>query len=96
MSKSGMKRLALQAGGRYPDWICADCGPKYGRVIEGRLATWHAPDPTDPTDVCGWCNSDSLIQLSLTEPRDFGYPPMLPNAQAQRPSCREEDSDGTK
>ena len=46
---------------RYPDWICAECGMKYGRHNPG-MATWH----TAPCDICG-------AYTAVTEPRDFGH-----------------------
>lgn len=45
----------------YPDWVCADCGEKYGRREVG-VATWHI-------DTCGLCGSECMV----TEPRDFGH-----------------------
>lgn len=45
-------------------WICADCGKKHGRILENHLSTWHE-------DLCHWCGKCK----SVTEPRDFGYPP---------------------
>lgn len=52
------------------DWICQECGPKYGRVIEGHVATYHNGDPDDLMDSCGWCGS----KKALTQPRDYGHP----------------------
>lgn len=47
----------------YPDWICHDCGVKYGkRLLPDHVATFHI----DKCDVCG---RDTLV----TEPRDFGH-----------------------
>jgi hypothetical protein len=48
----------------YPEWICADCGRKHGRVDDG-IATFHTGD------ACGWCGRDDV---PVTEPRDYGYP----------------------
>lgn len=44
-----------------PDWVCHDCGTKYGRGECG-IATWH-------TDTCGVCGKETAV----TEPRDYGY-----------------------
>lgn len=41
-------------------WICLDCGNKYGHRPVG-LATWHE----DICDICG-------KKTGVTEPRDFG------------------------
>lgn len=46
---------------KYPEWICAACGIKYGRHACG-IATWHS----GKCDVCG---EESIV----TEPRDFGH-----------------------
>lgn len=48
----------------YPSWICALCGMKYGRAIEGHCATFHVGDR------CGWCGEE----MATTEPRDYGHP----------------------
>ena len=45
----------------YPQWICSDCGNKYGRRKCG-IATWH----NNTCDVCG-------EEKAVTEPRDFGH-----------------------
>lgn len=55
----------------YPTWICYDCGHEHGRWPADHVATFHEPDKTDATDVCGWCGRNDR---SLTEPRDFLYP----------------------
>lgn len=47
----------------YPAWICSPCGRKHGRKLP-LLATYHMGD-------CGWCGAE---HVSVTEPRDFGYP----------------------
>jgi hypothetical protein len=58
----------------YPPWICSDCGVRYGKAKPGQLATFHEPSHDDKDDRCGWCGT---AQRALTEPRDFGYPPLL-------------------
>ena len=45
----------------YPQWICHDCGTKYGRKPCG-VATWHI-------GVCGVCGKTTAV----TEPRDFNH-----------------------
>lgn len=67
----------MKVKSRYPTWICGDCGAKHGRWPTGHLATFHEPDPADPNDCCGWCGTRSV---ALTEPRDYGYPPMVMRA----------------
>lgn len=47
----------------YPNTICFDCGVKYGKP-KGYAATFHI-------GICGWCGETK----SVTEPRDYGYPP---------------------
>lgn len=46
---------------KYPAWVCAKCGDKYGRKKPG-VATWHYDD-------CGVCGKHTIV----TEPRDFGH-----------------------
>ena len=43
------------------NWICADCGGKYGKYLPD-AATWH----TGKCDNCGKNN------IAVTEPRDYG------------------------
>jgi rRNA maturation protein Nop10 len=45
----------------YPQWICHDCGMKYGRRACG-IATWHI-------GICNVCGKKSEV----TEPRDFAH-----------------------
>jgi rRNA maturation protein Nop10 len=45
----------------YPQWICRECGVKYGHRECG-VATWHR----DKCDVCG-------KETMVTEPRDYGH-----------------------
>jgi len=45
----------------YPQWICRECGMKYGKKECG-VATWHF----GKCDICGQ-------ETSVTEPRDFGH-----------------------
>ena len=44
----------------YPEWVCINCGIRYGRTKCG-LATWHR-------GVCDLCKA----RADVTEPRDFG------------------------
>lgn len=46
----------------YPDWICLDCGLKYGKP-RFSVSTYHQ-------GTCDWCGHIK----SVTQPRDFGYP----------------------
>jgi methionyl-tRNA synthetase len=45
----------------YPQWICFDCGEKYGRRKAG-TCTVHP-------DICDVCGEETMV----TEPRDFGH-----------------------
>jgi hypothetical protein len=45
----------------YPQWICHECGVKYGKKECG-VATWHQ----GKCDVCG-------KEKMVTEPRDYGH-----------------------
>jgi hypothetical protein len=49
----------------YPAWICGDCGDQIGRRNPVN-ATWSMGE-------CGWCAS---VDVPVTEPRDYGWPPM--------------------
>jgi hypothetical protein len=53
--------IALLRPSSYPDWICDDCGQKYGRR-SSLNATWHHSE----CDVCG-------MAKAVTQPRDFGH-----------------------
>lgn len=59
------KRIATEQ----PDWVCDDCGIKYGdwyvnkRNIPMYCATYHH-------GTCGVCHRE---HLPVTEARDFGY-----------------------
>ena len=64
---SGIEAASVAWHPLYPTWICADCGKEHGRWPEGHCASWH-------TDRCGWCGKIA----SVTEPRDFCYPPAPP------------------
>jgi len=45
-----------------PEWVCADCGVRYGkRIGTDRRSTWHV-------ETCGVCGNETMV----TEPRDFG------------------------
>jgi hypothetical protein len=76
--KEGRMKKSVAAGtetaeGKYPPWICLDCGIKHGTVRRGHLATFHAGDK------CGWCGRE----VNTTEPRDFGYPLHGPTSHDQ-------------
>ena len=43
------------------DWICSNCGSKYG-TYRAEVSTWHE----DKCDVCG------KDHVGVTEGRDFG------------------------
>ena len=66
-----MDKMLARANG-YPKWICAGCGERVGTIKPG-VACFHEPDLQDRDDVCGWCGSNCH---PLTEPRDYGYPPL--------------------
>lgn len=48
----------------YPKTICMECGTSYGHMPKGHLATFYQ-------GMCGWCKR----KRTVTEPRDYGYPP---------------------
>jgi hypothetical protein len=43
-------------------WICQDCGLKYGKAMTC-ISTWHY-------DNCDYCGEIKPV----TEPRDYGWP----------------------
>ncbi len=48
----------------YPAWICSRCGHRYGRGMKpGHCFTIHQ-------DTCGVCGR---MEVSVTEPRDYGH-----------------------
>lgn len=62
------------------DWVCNDCGSKYGRWYqpgglfpETHFATYHM-------NTCDVCNTKDV---AVTEPRDFGYLVKLPESELQ-------------
>lgn len=46
---------------QYPQWVCLDCGNKYGNRKGGLCTVHHG--------TCGVCGKDKIV----TEPRDFGH-----------------------
>jgi ribosomal protein S27AE len=46
------------------DWICYKCGASLGKVFKNHLPTWHS-------GKCDYCGKNNI---SVTQPRDFGYP----------------------
>ncbi len=43
------------------NWVCLDCGKKYGRRLPD-MATWHK----GKCNICG-------KEKNVTQPRDFGH-----------------------
>lgn len=58
----------------YPAWICTPCGMRHGRRVP-KLATYHGGER------CGWCGETTTV----TQPRDFGYPPAPAKPREARP-----------
>lgn len=55
---------------RYPDWICDDCGMRYGN--------WYQPGVVHPanhyaTYHIGECECCHAKEIPVTEPRDYGH-----------------------
>lgn len=48
----------------YPHWICRDCAKGLSHPAKTTVSSFHQGH-------CGWC----LKITSVTQPRDFGYPP---------------------
>jgi hypothetical protein len=53
-----------------PDWVCHDCGQKWGAWWEGPVYT--GPSPHCATFHEGNCNVCGEVKV-VTEARDFGY-----------------------
>lgn len=66
----GYKALEAKNVPKYPEWICAQCGHKFGHR-EPECAPFHP-------GICGWCG----VETSVTEPRDYGHP-THPSEQVQ-------------
>jgi len=53
-----------------PNWVCRDCGEKWGRWWDGSEYTGPSPHcATFHEDACGVCGETK----SVTEARDYGY-----------------------
>ena len=55
---------------KQPDWVCDDCGQRWGRWYED--GEYFGPQPhyaTYHTGKCGVCRQEK----SVTEPRDYGF-----------------------
>lgn len=55
---------------KQPEWVCDDCGRKWGRWWDG--GSYGGPTPHCATyhiDHCGVCGE----QKPVTEARDYGY-----------------------
>jgi hypothetical protein len=48
------------------DWICDACGRRMGRIAHGHVSCYHVGH-------CDYCDEDNVF---VTEPRDWGYPPL--------------------
>lgn len=63
MAGRPQKFLTLDSPDKYPEWVCAGCGKRWGyRDHTGGAATWHEGQ-------CGVCDEVKAV----TEPRDFGH-----------------------
>lgn len=56
---------------KYPDWVCHNCGTKYGRWY----ATGEYTGPSSHYSTChyGKCDICKDEGVSVTEPRDYGH-----------------------
>lgn len=57
----------MRHNGKQINWVCDDCGEKYGDMPEGHVYTWHYGH-------CDVCDKDNV---PVTEPRDYKYLPRL-------------------
>lgn len=53
------------------DWICLDCGHRYGRTGGDHLMTTHI----------GHCDYCDAKDVTVVAPRDFGYPKLPERAE---------------
>jgi len=56
-----MNKPKGQTTAGYPEWICGDCGKKYGQRLP-KMMTSHKGE----CEICGFTKE-------VTEPRDFGH-----------------------
>lgn len=52
-----------------PEWVCTDCGTKYGSWHQGKYCGPKVHYATYHVDLCGVCKKEK----ECTEARDFGY-----------------------
>ena len=52
------------------DWVCNDCGVKYGRWYQPGVRSPEISYSTYHLDTCDVCGAK---EIAVTEPRDFGY-----------------------
>ena len=52
------------------DWVCNDCGVKYGRWYQPGVRSPEISYSTYHLDTCDVCGTK---EIAVTEPRDFGY-----------------------
>jgi hypothetical protein len=52
------------------DWVCNDCGVKYGRWYQPGARAPEISYSTYHLDICDVCGTSDV---PVTEPRDFGY-----------------------
>lgn len=56
---------------KYPDWICYECGTKYGAWYQNGVYT--GPSNHCSTNHMGSCGICKNQDVSVTEPRDYGH-----------------------
>ena len=63
-------KVRPQMAKEQPDWVCQDCGEKWGRWWDGSEYTGPSPYfSTFHEGSCGVCGETKAV----TEARDFGY-----------------------
>ena len=53
------------------NWVCYDCGVKHGRWYQGSV--YLGPSHHCSTNHMGTCDVCNETNVSVTEPRDYGY-----------------------
>jgi hypothetical protein len=52
-------------------WVCHSCGTKHGRWYQ--KGTYSGPPAHCSTNHMGTCDVCGAVDVSVTEPRDYGY-----------------------
>jgi hypothetical protein len=62
-------------------WVCYSCGTKYGRWYQGD--SYSGPAAHCSTNHIGTCDVCGTVDVSVTEPRDYGHLVLVDNVQIE-------------